>query len=86
MAVLSEKAVLIYILAESGVRGRLTSGRVERTGAGTLDVYDTWGNRIDYLSGNKLRSWCVVGAGGKPIDGWREILPEDVPKIIPSTM
>ena len=80
---LSDEAVLVYILAESGVRGHLTSGRIERTPSGTLDVYDGWGEPFHYLSGKRLRSWCVVDASGKPLDGWREILPEDLPRILP---
>ncbi|MGP0075799.1 MAG: hypothetical protein ACLPWF_28115 [Bryobacteraceae bacterium] len=82
VAVLSQEAALVYILAESGVRGHLTSGRIERNSDGTLDVFDAWGNRIDYVSGNRLRSWCVIGPDGNPIDGWREILPEDLPRIL----
>jgi len=84
VTVLSDDVVLIYILAESGVRGHLTSGRIERRPDGTLDVYDARGRRFDYLSGNRLRSWCVVDPSGKPIDGWREILPEDLPRIFPA--
>jgi hypothetical protein len=76
--VLSDDAALVYILAESGVRGRLTSGHIERNPAGTLDVFDALRERIDYLSGNRMRSWCLVGPDGKPVDGWREILPEDL--------
>ncbi len=75
--VLSDEAVLVYILSESGVRGRLTSGRIARGPHGTLDVFDPHGERFEYLSGDRLRSWCVVGQGGNPIDGWREVLPED---------
>jgi hypothetical protein len=75
--VLSDEAVLVYILAESGVRGRLTSGRIERGPRGTLDVFDAHGERFEYLSGHRLKSWCVVGQEEKPIDGWREVLPED---------
>ncbi len=78
---LSDQAVLVYILAESGVKGRLTSGRVERNPAGKLTVFDARGEPFDYLSGNRLRSWCVLGPEGKPVDGWREILPEDLLKI-----
>jgi hypothetical protein len=83
VAVLSDEAVLVYVLAESGVRGHLTSGRVERCPDGTLDVFDAQGNRIDYISGNRLRSWCVLDTHEKPINGWREILPEDLPRIFP---
>ena len=81
--VLSDEAALVYVLAESGVRGKLTSGRIERNPSGALDVFDARGDWFEYLSGEKLRSWCVVGPEGKPIDGWGEILPEDLPKIFP---
>ena len=81
MTVLSDEAILVYILTETGVRGHLTEGKIRRGPTGRLDVFDARGNRIDYLSGNRLRSWCLVDALGKPIDGWREILPEDLPKM-----
>jgi hypothetical protein len=83
VTVLSFDAVFIYILAETGVRGHLTSGRVQRGPDGTVELFDVYGRRFDYLSGNKLRSWCVVDAAGRPLDGWREILPEDLPRIFP---
>ena len=82
--VLSDQACLVYVLAESGVRGKLTSGRIERNPSGGLDVFDQHGDKFDYLSGDRLRSWCVVGVEGKPIDGWGEILPQDLPKIFPT--
>jgi hypothetical protein len=81
--VLSAEVMLVYILAESGVRGRLTSGRIERNSCGKLTVFDALGERFEYLSGKRLRSWCLIGSDGQPIDGWREILPEDLPKILP---
>jgi hypothetical protein len=79
--VLSERAVLLYILAESGVRGHLTSGRIELDPFGELDVFDAQGDRFEYLSGSRLRSWCVVGLEGNPMDGWQKILPQDIAKI-----
>ena len=30
---------------------------------------------------NRMRSWCLVGPDGKPVDGWKEILPEDLHRI-----
>jgi hypothetical protein len=80
--VLSDEAVLVYILAESGVKGHLTSGRIERNPAGTLTVFDARGERFEYLTGDRLRSWCVFGREGKPIDGWQEILPGDRAKLV----
>jgi len=79
--VLSDESVLVYILAESGVRGRLTSGRITRNPSGKLIVFDTQGVWFEYLSGDRLRSWCLMGPEGKPIDGWREILPGDLPQF-----
>jgi len=75
---------LVYILAESGVRGHLTTGRIERDSSGAVHVFDAHGERFEYLSGERLRSWCVVGPEGKPIGGWGEILPEDLPRILPN--
>jgi hypothetical protein len=79
--VLSHDAVLVYILAESGVKGHLTSGRIERDSAGKLNVFDSRGDRFEYLSGARLRSWCVLGPEGKTIDGWQKILPQDLTKL-----
>lgn len=84
MTVLSDEAVLVYILTETGVRGHLTQGHVRRGPAGTLDVFDVRGTRIDYLSGKRLRSWCLFDVLGNPIEGWREIQPEDLPKMFPN--
>ena len=78
---LSDNAVLIYILAETGVRGQLNSGWIERGLDGTLNVYDARGTRFDYLSGNRVRSWCVVNRKGEPIEGWREVVAEDLPRF-----
>jgi len=81
VTVLSDEAALVFILAESAVKGRLTLGRIERGPEGMLNVFDAHGNRIDYVSGSRLRSWCLVDGKGNPIDGWREILPEDLSRI-----
>jgi hypothetical protein len=75
---------LVYILAESGVRGKLSSGRIERNPSVGLDVFDQHGDKFEYLSGERLRSWCVVGIEGQQIDGWGEIVPQDLPKIFPT--
>jgi hypothetical protein len=80
--VLSDNTVFVYVLKESGVRGHLSSGKIERPGTGALDVFDARGDRIDYLSGTRIRSWCLVNAQGQPVDGWREILPEDLTRIL----
>lgn len=83
MTVLSENAFLVYILADTGVRGQLKTGWIERGPDGTLNVYDARGTRFDYLSGNRLRSWCLVNGQGKPMDGWQETRPEDLPRMFP---
>jgi hypothetical protein len=80
--VLSNEAVLVYILADSGVRGHLTAGRIERNPSGSLTVFNTRGECFEYLCGKRIRSWCVMAPGGKLIDGWREILPKDLSKIL----
>jgi hypothetical protein len=80
--VLSNQTALVYILAESGCRGQLTSGRIERDASGAVNVFDGRGDRFEYLSGQRLRSWCVLAPDGMPLHGWREILPEDLPKIL----
>jgi hypothetical protein len=77
--VLSDEAVLVYFLAESGVKGRLSSGRIERRPSGGLDVFDARGEPFEYLSGGRIRSWCVLDPKGMPIAGWQEIQPEDLP-------
>lgn len=81
--VLSEGVCLVYVLAESGVRGHLTSGRIERQSSDKLTVFDVRGDRIEYLSGERIGSWCVVGPDGKPVDGWKQILPQDLPLLLP---
>ena len=80
---LSAEVVLVYILAESRVKGHLTAGRIERNASGKLTIFDVHGEPFEYLSAERLRSWCVVGPDGRPIDGWQEILPEDLPRILP---
>lgn len=77
---LSDEAVLFYVLHHSGVMGHLTSGSLEQT-TGNLDVFDAYGNRIEYLSGRRLRSWRVLGRDGQTIEGWSKILEEDLHKI-----
>jgi hypothetical protein len=78
--VLSDEAVLVYLLAESGVRGQLNSGRIQRGDSGKLDVFDSRGEPFEYLSGGRIRSWWVVDAKGKPVEGWQDIRPEDRPQ------
>jgi hypothetical protein len=81
--VLSHELTLVYVLHPSGVVGHLASGRVSRDGSDGLAVYDRYGRIIEYLSGptGNVRSWCLVGPAGEPVDGWHEVHPEDRGKI-----
>lgn len=81
---LSHENVLVFVLRRSGCIGRLATGRIERAESGGLNVYNTHGILNEYVSGHNLRSWCVVGPGGRQVDGWAEISPEDRPKILAS--
>jgi hypothetical protein len=83
--VLSRDLTLVYVLRPSGLVGRLASGRVARRQAGELLVYDAYGRIIEYLSepGGKVRSWCLLGPTGKPLDGWSQVLEPDRAKVFP---
>jgi hypothetical protein len=82
--VLSPELTLVYVLRPSGVVGRLVSGRVSRNGSGMV-VYDPYGRIIEYLSepGGKVRSWCLLGPAGKPVNGWSDVLEEDRARVFP---
>jgi hypothetical protein len=74
---LSHDAILIFVLC-NGRTGRLRYGRVERNGPTQLDVYSLHCDTLnEYLSGSKLRSWCIVTMEGLPIDDWFSIALED---------
>jgi len=75
---LSLETSLVYVLQKSGCRGRLTIGHVERLPGAALDVYDQYGSLIGYLSGNALRSWCVLDKAGIPVQGWIDVMPDDI--------
>lgn len=68
--ILSIELFLVYVLRASGVHGRMTSGRVERIGPNSINVYDERDAWIEYFSGEALRRWCILTAGeteaGKP--------------------
>jgi hypothetical protein len=83
--VLSRDLTLVYVLRPSGLVGRLASGRVARRQAGELLVYDAYGRIIEYLSepGGKVRSWCLLGPTGRPLDGWSQVLEPDRAKVFP---
>lgn len=75
---LSFECVLVFILQRSGCAGRLQRGRVERHGSTGLNVYDDKDDLIDYLSGSRLRSWCLLGNDALPVENWGHILQEDL--------
>ena len=75
--------MLVFML-QSGVPGRLMAGRVERDGESVINVFDRYGELQPYVSGAKLRSWCIVGATGLPIPAWSSILPEDRRRMLPN--
>jgi hypothetical protein len=72
---LSSDAVLLYML-HTGVSGRVSEGRIERHGS-AINIYDRHGALQPYFSGAKLRSWCVVDAGGRPINSWCSVHHDD---------
>jgi hypothetical protein len=72
---LSHDLILVYVLYRSGCVGHLTSGSVSRHGATGLNVYDSYGRLVEYLSGDssRVRSWCLIESTGDLIEGWRSI-------------
>lgn len=65
---LSNSCILYYVLRESGVRGYLTEGKVALHGSQGIMVYDRYGALNEYISGEHLRSWCVM-RDGVPVPG-----------------
>jgi hypothetical protein len=49
-----------------------------------LNVYDSYGRLIEYLSGStsRVRSWCVVESTGNPVKGWHSVSIEDIARFI----
>jgi hypothetical protein len=82
---LSPDSVLVYVLHPSGLVGRLASGRISRNETRGLVVHDAYGRIIEYLSepGGKVRSWCLLGPKGRPVDGWSEVVVEDRVRVFP---
>lgn len=78
---LSDDAALLFVL-RSGVQGRLTVGKVEHDVDTLVRVYDRHGDLQPYISGTRLRSWCIVGPAGQPIPSWCSILPEDRGRLL----
>jgi hypothetical protein len=81
--VLSDEVVLYYVLRDSGILGRLTSGQIVRRGPDSLAVFDHLGTELEYFSGERLRSWCVFGPDGTALNGWRKVLAQDLSKVPP---
>jgi hypothetical protein len=83
---LSAELMLVYVLRPSGCVGRLASGRISRHASAGLMVYDRYGRVVEYLSGpsGNVRSWCLMGPAGEPVDGWHEVQPEDRGRILPA--
>lgn len=73
---LSDNCALYYVLRESGVGGHVTSGRAELHEPEGVVVFDVYGRRNEYISGERLRSWSVI-RGGVLVPGWSHIAPED---------
>jgi hypothetical protein len=72
--------MLVFVLRQSGVMGKLTAGRIEKVGSAGLNVYSgPLGEMNDYISGDNLRSWCVLGADGIPLPDWEVIEDNDRP-------
>ncbi|HVV45555.1 MAG TPA: hypothetical protein VHC72_10125 [Bryobacteraceae bacterium] len=77
---LSREAIFVYVL-NTGVAGRLMFGRVKRYDETCVNVYDSSGQLLSYISGSRIRSWCIVGPGGQAIPSWSSILPIDRERI-----
>ena len=77
---LSSNCILFYVLHQSSVRGHITEGKVELHERDGLIVYDRFGMRIEYFSGERLRSWSVI-RDGIPVPGWSHIMPEDAKRM-----
>lgn len=73
---LSNNGILFYALCESIVRRRAREGKVELHERDGVIVYDRFGMRNEYLSGERLRNWSVI-RNGVPVPEWSYIMPED---------
>ena len=80
---LSDGLALVYVMRASRYMGRFTSGRVERTGPSGVNVYNRFGELLDYFAGTHIRGWCVFGPDGQRVEGWYEVAPEDSSRIFP---
>lgn len=78
--ILSSDCILFYVLHRSGIRGRLTEGKVALDERDGIIVYDRFGTRNEYISGERLRSWSVI-RNGVPVPGWSHIMPEDAASL-----
>src|SRR5581483_3609037 len=78
---LSSERSLVYVLRGTGCHGRLTHGSIGLTPSGGLNVRTDLGVPLEYLSGDALRSWCVLSEHGMILEEWNMMLPEDEPDI-----
>lgn len=76
---LSFDCVFVYILRQSDVLGRLTSGSVQWDGA-TLAVHDTYEYPLEYFSGDRLKSWAVFRSGAL-LGQYSRFDPEDLNRL-----
>ncbi len=74
---LSHESTLIFILRNSGCSGALYAGRIERRGDSELQVYDSGGEIIEYISRERMRSWCIIDAERFIRRDWCSIDPND---------
>lgn len=78
---LSPEVSLVYVRQESGCHGQLTGGTIERVAPNKIKVYDAYGTFFEYLSGDALRSWCVIDVHGMTLEDWSAVQPEDVDDV-----
>ena len=76
---LSFGCVFVYILRQSDVLGRLTSGSIQWNGARPT-VFDSYGYPIPYSSGDRLKSWAIFRDGVLVLD-LSHFEPEDLARL-----
>jgi hypothetical protein len=76
----SWNCVLVYVLRDSGVRGRLTSGRIEFEAGKGVSIYGNSGLLNAYISGVRLRSWKVF-CQGTALPAWSQVMAEDAERL-----
>ena len=84
--ILSIELFLVYVLRASGCHGRMTAGRLERIGPKSINTFDEHGTWLEYFSGDRLRSWCVLNERGMPHEDWKAMQLEDVDHVVSSAL